>query len=339
MISQPPTQTDAVAPVETHPIMTDQELAKLIQSVAQPSPATETMNPTPFSTPAMSDFDSMQHMADFETMRSLDEFLASPEFASPLWEDTPSLSDASPFTPSSSSARHQTSPALIDYGDTSSGSVPLFGPSPVVVGTPNLDGLHLASGNLGHLNLDHLLPMNQESPTSPAMDTQALFSPQASPLFPSENSVPSRPAAGGHRSVSDPVGKRVQPTGHRKNLAPEQLLPVDAPTQTRNYYGPSATSRKVLPAGFEERRAKIVAKRRRGVETAVEMTEEEILNAAVEDKRRANTVAARRSRQRKLEHVKGLEEELAAANEAMELWKARAIAAEGMLKEMQARSS
>ncbi|QRV92744.1 bZIP transcription factor [Ceratobasidium sp. AG-Ba] len=44
-------------------------------------------------------------------------------------------------------------------------------------------------------------------------------------------------------------------------------------------------SRTTKPAGFEERRAKIVAKRRRGVET--EMTKEDILNAAVEDKRRA----------------------------------------------------
>ncbi|KAG8710630.1 hypothetical protein FRC09_021002 [Ceratobasidium sp. 395] len=70
----------------------------------------------------------------------------------------------------------------------------------------------------------------------------------------------------------------------------------------------------------------------------VEMTEK-ILNALVQDKRRANTVAARRSGQRKLEHVKKLEDELAAVNEAMELWEARAIAAEGMLKEMQARLS
>ncbi|KAG9105226.1 hypothetical protein FRC07_009479, partial [Ceratobasidium sp. 392] len=261
--------------------------------------------------------------------------LASPEFASPLWEDTPNLSDASPFTPSSSSALHQTSPALIDYSDTSSGSVPLFGPTPVVVGTPNLDGLNLASGGLGFQNLDHLLQMN-ESPTSPAIDTSTMFSPQASPLFPSEHSVPqARPNVAGQRSVSDPVPKRAQPTGHRKNLNPEQLLPVDAPTQQRNYYGPSATSRKVLPAGFEDRRAKIVAKRRRGVESAaVEMTEEEILSAAVEDKRRANTVAARRSRQRKLEHVKNLEDELAAARQEAELWKERAIAAEGMLKSL-----
>ncbi|KAG8714846.1 hypothetical protein FRC08_011357 [Ceratobasidium sp. 394] len=298
------------------------ELAKLIQSVAQPAAPVPGANPTPYSTP---------NLADYETMRSLEELLTSPEFTSPLWEDTPSLSDASPFTPSSSSARHQTSPALIDYSDTISGAIPLFGPTPVVVSTPNLDSLQLQSGSLGFQNLDHLLPMPNESPISPAIDTQALFSPQASPLFDAEHSVP-RP--NGQRSVSDPVTKRTAPTGHRKNLSPDQLLPVDAPTQQRNYYGPSATSRKVLPAGFEERRAKIVAKRRRGVESAItELTEEEILNAAVEDKRRANTVAARRSRQRKLEHVKNLEQELEETKKAMELWKERAIAAENMLKQ------
>ncbi|KAG9094829.1 hypothetical protein FRC06_010441 [Ceratobasidium sp. 370] len=322
------TQTDAVAPVDN--TMTDydsHELAKLIQSVAQPTAPVAGANPTPFSTPIL---------GDYETMRSLEELLTSPEFTSPLWEDTPSLSDASPFTPSSSSIRHQTSPPLIDYSDSTSGGVPLFGTPVVVVGTPNLDSLQLQSGSLGFQNLDHLLSMPNESPISPAMDTQTLFSPQSSPLFDAEHTVPApaRPAGAGQRSVSDPVTKRVTPTGHRKNLSPEQLLPVDAPTQQRNYYGPSATSRKVLPSGFEDRRAKIVAKRRRGVESGVvEMTEEEILHAAVEDKRRANTVAARRSRQRKLEHVKNLEQELEETKKAMELWKERAIAAENMLKQ------
>ncbi|KAG8722856.1 hypothetical protein FRC09_005602 [Ceratobasidium sp. 395] len=78
---------------------------------------------------------------------------------------------------------------------------------------------------------------------------------------------------------------------------------------------------------------------RRRIKQLVVETTEGILNAPVQDKRRANTVAARRSGQRKLEHVKKLEDELGAVNEAKELWKARAIAAEGMLREMQARSS
>ncbi|KAG8710627.1 hypothetical protein FRC09_020999 [Ceratobasidium sp. 395] len=145
--------------------------------------------------------------------------------------------------------------------------------------------------------------MSLGSPTSLVMDTQVLFSSRASPLFRSENSVPPvHPAGIDHRSVSDPAPKRVQPIRHRKNLNPELLLPVDAPTQTRNYYGPTAISHEVLPAGFEERRAKIVAKRRRGVETVTKMTEEGILNSVSE-----------------LEHVKKLEDEFATANEAMKL--------------------
>ena len=155
-----------------------------------------------------------------------------------MFEDTPNLSDASPFTPSSTSTRHQTSPALFDYGDTSSGGIPLFGPSPIVInsnqnaayGTPNLDSLQLQSAYLGLDNLDSLLPVSG-SPTSPSADTRDLFSPTTSPLFTDAHSAP-RPE--GVRSVSDPV-KRTHPTGHRKNLTPEQLLDVDAPTQQRNY--------------------------------------------------------------------------------------------------------
>jgi hypothetical protein len=135
--------------------------------------------------------------------------------------------------------------------------VPLSGPG--TERPPNLNALQLQPSSLGFENLNSLLSMPGGSPTSPAMDTQALFSP-TSPLFSTEHST-DRPDAG-PRSASDPTGKRMHPTGYRKNLSPKQLLPVDAPTQQRNYYGLSATSRKPVPAGFEERRAKIVAKRR-----------------------------------------------------------------------------
>lgn len=324
--SAPANNADAVAPVS--PAM-NPDFDKLMNMLSSVGNSANSGNPTPHSTPYM----------DAHDYRTLEELITSPEFTSPLFEDTPNLSDASPFTPSSSSTRHQTSPALFDYSDTSSGGIPLFGPSPIVVnsnqngtyGTPNLDALHLQSGGLGFENLDSLLTVSG-SPTSPAVDTQALFSPSTSPLFSDEHSVP-RPE--GVRSASDP-GKRTQPTGHRKNLAPEQLLDVDAPTQQRNYYGPSATSRKVIPAGFEERRAKIVAKRRRGLGAeGEEISEDAILNAAVEDKRRANTVAARRSRQRKLEYVKTLEVQLEEKTREMELWKERAIAAENIVRRME----
>ncbi|CAE6449534.1 unnamed protein product [Rhizoctonia solani] len=249
MLNNTPNNADAVAPVS--PAMT-QDLTKFFEMLQGASPSTSHPgNPTPHSTPFDTDY------------RTLEEIITSPEFTSPLFEDTPNLSDASPFTPSSSSTRHQISPALFDYADSSSGGIPLFGPSPIVIdsnqalGTPNLDSLHLQSGGLGFENLDSLLSMPNASPISPSADTRDLFSPTTSPLFSDSSSV--RPES--VRSVSDPV-KKTQPTGHRKNLVPEQLLSVEAPTQQRNYYGPSATSRKPVPAGFEERRAKIVAKRR-----------------------------------------------------------------------------
>ncbi|EUC54515.1 BZIP transcription factor [Rhizoctonia solani AG-3 Rhs1AP] len=319
MLSSAPTHhsPDAIAPVS--PAM-NHDLSKIFDMLQGAA--------TPHSTPFM----------DTNDYRTLEEIITSPEFTSPLFEDTPNLSDASPFTPSSSSTRQQTSPALFDYGDTSSGGIPLFGPSPIVInsnqnavyGTPNLDSLQLQSAHLGFQSLDSLLPMSG-SPISPSADTRDLFSPTTSPLFTDAHSV--RPD--GVRSVSDP-GKRTQPTGHRKNLSPEQLLDVDAPTQQRNYYGPSATSRKPVPAGFEERRAKIVAKRRRGLGAdGEEVSEDVLLNAAVEDKRRANTVAARRSRQRKLEYVKTLEDQLAEKSREVELWKERAIAAEGIVRQLE----
>lgn len=320
----PINHADAAAPVS--PAM-NQDLSKIFDMLQGVGASAHPGNPTPHSTPYM----------DHSDYRSLEELITSPEFTSPLFEDTPNLSDASPFTPSSSSTRHQTSPALFDFGDTSLDGIPLFGPSPIVINsnqgactTPNLDSLQLRSAHLGFESLDALLPVS-DSPISPSADTRDLFSPTTSPLFADSHST--RPE--GVRSVSDP-GKRTQPTGHRKNLTPEQLLDVEAPTQQRNYYGPSATSRKLVPSGFEERRAKIVAKRRRGLGVdGEEVSEDAILNAAVEDKRRANTVAARRSRQRKLEYVKTLEQQLEEKDREIELWKERAIAAEGIVRQLQ----
>ncbi|KAF8593690.1 hypothetical protein BDV93DRAFT_219288 [Ceratobasidium sp. AG-I] len=157
------------------------------------------------------------------------------------------------LSPSSISIRHQTSPALFDYDGTNSGSVPLFRPGPDFVNTPNLDleTLQLQSGGMGFDSLDALLQMPHGSSTSLAIETQVLFSPQPSPLFSAghsvstQNSPTQRPSAGGQCSIFGPAGtKRVQPTGHWKNLQLEQLLFVAAPTQQRNYYGPSATARR-----------------------------------------------------------------------------------------------
>lgn len=127
-----------------------------------------------------------------------------------------------------------------------------------------------------------------------------------------------------------------RPTGHRKNLSPSSLLPIDAPTQTRNYRGPSATSRKDIPA-FALSTAPPSAptpnpkKRKLAEEEDVEDDDDEeemrtgrvkprMGESEIEAKRRQNTLAARRSRHRKLEYVRNLEEqvrELMNVNEAL----------------------
>ncbi|KAJ7578224.1 hypothetical protein C8J56DRAFT_797912, partial [Mycena floridula] len=99
--------------------------------------------------------------------------------------------------------------------------------------------------------------------------------------------------------------------GIHENLTPESIVPIDAPTQPRNSYVlPSATSRKEIPTVFSKRRSK----------SAVFGDEEDELDGPVvanatekekiEWKRRQNTLAARKSRKRKLEYRQQLEDDI-----------------------------
>ncbi|KAB5591365.1 hypothetical protein CTheo_5194 [Ceratobasidium theobromae] len=117
----------------------------------------------------------------------------------------------------------------------------------------------------------------------------------------------------------------------RCSKSPAKLSPNNSTTPS-----PSATGELSTKCADAPDPAKYVAKRRRGLGLEAEdLTEEAMLNTAVEDKRRANTVVARRSRQRKLEHVKRLEEELEEMKRTLDLWEERAIAAEGMVRRLE----
>lgn len=113
------------------------------------------------------------------------------------------------------------------------------------------------------------------------------------------------------------------------------LLDEVAPTQKRVYRGPpSKTSKREVPAAA----AKKVAALKSTLESkASEVDPDEIheeIEKSIEEKRRQNTVAARRSRMRKAEHLTNLEnrvEELETMMREKELemrvWKERALAA------------
>lgn len=103
---------------------------------------------------------------------------------------------------------------------------------------------------------------------------------------------------------------------------------MDAPTQSRSYATPSATSKKRIPAAFENRTTKTLnaKKRKTNSSAAVSVSEDpepssasasaststldvpvESLEDAIAAKRRQNTLAARKSRIRKANHLQGLE--------------------------------
>ena len=144
----------------------------------------------------------------------------------------------------------------------------------------------------------HLDDMYTISPATPALD--------ASPLF-----APPPP-----RHSSNP------PTGTRKNLTPDALIPLDAPVQPRNYLTPSVTSRKDLP-------------RKRSRSDALgdddEANEDVGEVDSVAAKRLQNTLAARRSRKRKLEHQLEIEANLDRERQQKEQWRSRALTLEALL--------
>ena len=206
--------------------------------------------------------------------------------------------------------------------------------------------------NIVQNDLAGLIPM---SPSSPAMDHDPRSSPflspgqQPSPVgtsFESKVKQSSESVGLGSDNLSSNVGiSGHEPTGTRKGVTVDQLVPYDAPTQSRIYHGPpSATSRKVLPAQFERKR-----KRQKEHEDMSSDEEDELFaeasgepgvklsdkeEAAILAKRRQNTLAARRSRARKLAHQKDLEERCERMKASRDMWKMKALIAREQLMKL-----
>ncbi|KAF9074476.1 hypothetical protein BDP27DRAFT_1287938 [Rhodocollybia butyracea] len=184
------------------------------------------------------------------------------------------------------------------------------------------------------------------SPSSPALDdfrspvTQPIHSPVLHPttsLYPSPR-VPTSVntnATPANRSRSKSRGPSSMANGTRRASSPSSLVPLNAPTQPRRYILPSATSRKANP---------LHANKRSHSEAFGDAQELDELpgeappgpNATevehIEWKRRQNTIAARKSRRRKLEHLRELESENSELKEERDRWKVRCDVLEGVLK-------
>ena len=214
-----------------------------------------------------------------------------------------------------------TSPAIVDADDFGYGSdEPLFGHSaqyaavsePIKAAPPVPAVQH-------PVDFDGMYTM---SPDTPSLDPSSLqTSPLATPLTPSLDTPVSAPR------------RKNAPTGTRKNITPEALVPYDAPIQPRKYVTPSSTSRKAVPAGFAKKRGRSVAF---GKDDEDELASEAQLDPndldAIEAKRRQNTLAARRSRKRKLEYQRELETSVERLSEDMSRWKRRAETLEAVLR-------
>ncbi|PBK76305.1 hypothetical protein ARMSODRAFT_874528 [Armillaria solidipes] len=122
--------------------------------------------------------------------------------------------------------------------------------------------------------------------------------------------------------------------GVRKRRSPiaSSSLGLDAPTQPRRYVTPSVTSRKEIPAFFMRRRPQSIPS-----DEEDELTEEPPAAGAtdqekVEYKRRQNTLAARRSRKRKMLYQHELEETVRRLTTEKEIWKTRALTLRQLLQ-------
>jgi hypothetical protein len=159
------------------------------------------------------------------------------------------------------------------------------------------------------------------TPTSPALDS---FNPSQLTSAPQPNDAA--------KSASR---RKITPTGIRKGVTPETLLDDTAPTQSRNYVTSSATSRKEVPAVFARKRARSTA-----FGDEEDQLDDYVLppnpteKDLIEQKRRQNTVAARRSRKRKLEHLQLLESSLEKERQEKEQWRERAFLLSSMLSNL-----
>jgi hypothetical protein len=192
----------------------------------------------------------------------------------------------------------------------------------------------LSDAKLPPLGIGKLWNIDGTAPAAPALDTSELYT--MSPDDPSLDSFESNDTSVPQNGETHPQSLPILPlpsedtsrvlrsyTGTRKNATVQSMIPIDAPTQPRNYLTPSATSRKAVPASFARKRKRSVA----FAEDDEDDEDEEptvIEMSKIEQKRRQNTIAARRSRQRKMAYQKELEQKVDELEKEVKLWKNRA---------------
>ncbi|KAJ6558080.1 hypothetical protein B0H19DRAFT_1149838 [Mycena capillaripes] len=247
----------------------------------------------------------------------VDAYLTSPmetpydDFATSPLDDSP-FSDflTTPVLPSASDAEMLTGP-LIGDGGYDNDNMSLFG---------GLSAYQYEATPAAH-KLSPTTQLYTISPGTPALDS----------IDPTSTVHPPKPKSTASPAEA-PTRRRTTATGTRKNLKVEALIPLEAPTQKRTYITPSATSRKAVPAVFAQKKRQHSAAFGDDDEELGTLSPTASEEEQIEYKRRQNTLAARKSRKRKLEHQQALEDEVHMLKDEAERWKTRALMAQDMLR-------
>jgi len=229
--------------------------------------------------------------------------------------ETPSTAFPTPALGYSPGSVMDVSPAMNDMeGDDLPFATPLFGTEPPQQPYADFKSTSTSALGLNILDIEGLIAIASTpqigiapmpSPSSAISTLPSVALPLTCSPTIQGAAAPAVTSSDLPSAASDPASSTTKRrvTGHRKNITADGLVPVDAPTQQRSYVRPSTTSRKVIPAAFQSQSKK------RGSSVAFD-DEDDVdpaLADAIQAKRRQNTVAARRSRARKLEYVRELE--------------------------------
>lgn len=300
-----------------------------------------TVSPANLSQPVADDFPGL-----FRSIGNLLSSLPSNEsYPSLLAQSAPAGSDLSPFELNEYLTSPWT-PSLDQFGD-SPGETPWsdFLSTPLIsdLDAPTSNDLYpesplfhsLGDGFESSRTRDSSLDTSNlitfpASPETPALDPSRLISPSlpTDKLFPSVG----KPPAIKNTPEPDSSRYRSSATGTRKNITAESLVPLEAPTQPRKYATPSATSRKEMPAVFARKRARQQLADGEEDELNEPLKPNATETEQIEWKRRQNTLAARKSRRRKLVHQRALEMQISELTEDRERWRQRALALQDVLQ-------
>lgn len=197
-------------------------------------------------------------------------------------------------------------PALNNFDGSPMDDTPLFTPALDMFGTttPYLDGWDASPAMGDEDSFDPFPPLfimptqkaplnttqNENTHNTIADQSQLFTLPQTPSLAPTSL----LPETAVSPSAANARTKTNGPNGFRKGTNPANMVPMDAPTQTRQYLSDSKTSRKEIPAAFQNK-----ARKRQRDEMLDDDEVPDDIQDAISAKRRLNTLAARRSRARK----------------------------------------